>query len=141
VRAAAEGIYEELLNDDFFIDILKGVEGFLTGINNIIDGVGGLKTILLSVGGIILKQYSKEIPQALKNFSDNIKVITGEAETNRIKMLRENAELTKSFTTDNFTAENKGELETLKITSQLKLDLAEKEKCYPRLKSQNTRRR
>ena len=90
VRAAAEGIYEELLNDDFFIDILNGFEGFLTGINNVIDGVGGLKTILLSVGGIILKQYSKEIPKALSAIGDNFDVITGKAEKKRIAMLEEN---------------------------------------------------
>jgi TP901 family phage tail tape measure protein len=83
VQAAAEGIFQELLNDDFFIDILNGFEGFLTGINNVIDGVGGLKTILLSVGGIFLKQYAKEIPAVLSTLGDNFDVITGKAEKNR----------------------------------------------------------
>ena len=128
VQAAAQGIYQELLNDDFFIGVLNIFEDFLSGINNVIEGVGGLKTILLSVSGILLRQYAKEIPQVLTTFKDNIKVITGEAETSKLKMLRENAELTKSYSSEGFTNENKAELETLKITNQLKLELTENEK-------------
>ena len=89
VQAAAQGIYQELLNDDFFIDILNGFEGFLTGINNIIDGVGGLKTILLSVGGILLKQYSKEIPSALATIGDNFDVLTGKADKAKQNILND----------------------------------------------------
>ena len=87
VQAAAEGIYQELLNDDFFIDILNGFELFLTGVNEVIDGVGGLKTILLSVGGLVVRQYAKEIPSALSTLSSNFDIITGKAKKTKQETL------------------------------------------------------
>jgi hypothetical protein len=55
VRAAAEEIYSQLVNDDTFIDILNGFEKFLNLISNVIDGLGGLKGILLLIGSIFMQ--------------------------------------------------------------------------------------
>ena len=87
VQAAAQGIFEELLNDDFFIDILGGFELLLTGLNNVIDGVGGLKTILLTVGGLFIRQYAKEIPNALSTLSSNFDIISGKAKKTKQEMM------------------------------------------------------
>lgn len=123
VEAAAQGIYQELLNDDFFIDILNGFEGFLTGINNVIDGVGGLKTILLSVGGIFLKQYAKEIPSALSSLSSNFDVLTGKAEKNRQKMLQDNANALAQVDVDPLSKSAKTEITTMQKVSQMTVAL------------------
>jgi hypothetical protein len=42
VKAAAETIYQDLINDDFFISLLNGFEKVLTFLDTFIDGIGGL---------------------------------------------------------------------------------------------------
>jgi hypothetical protein len=39
------------------------------------------------VGGIFLKQYAKELPQAFASLRNNLDVITGEAEEKKKKIL------------------------------------------------------
>ena len=46
VKASAEGIYEALLNDDFFIDMNNGFSSVLDSIGLVIEGMGGLKGVL-----------------------------------------------------------------------------------------------
>ena len=46
VQAAMEALYQDILDDEFFIDILNGVEKVLTGVDDLIDGLGGIKPIL-----------------------------------------------------------------------------------------------
>lgn len=92
VEAAAQGIYKTLLDDEFFIGVTNTFGSFLAGVEDVVQGVGGLKTILLLVGSIFLKQYTKEIPDALTNLKNNFDIITGKAEKNKIKVLKTTAE-------------------------------------------------
>lgn len=87
VRAAAEEIYSQLVNDDAFIDILNGFEKFLNLISNVIDGLGGLKGILLLIGSIFMQQYAKEMPVFMSKMISNIQILTGAAEKQRQSML------------------------------------------------------
>jgi hypothetical protein len=50
VRAAAEGIWDSLLNDEFFIDMLNGLETVLNGLDLFIDSVGGIPGVLSGIG-------------------------------------------------------------------------------------------
>lgn len=83
VRAAAEGIYQSLLDDDFFIDLNNGFANLLGGLDLFIDKAGGLKTVILGVSSILLANFSSKIPTALDNLrinfgfiKDEIKAIT-----------------------------------------------------------------
>lgn len=76
VRAAAEAIYSDLLNDEAFIDILNIVEDFLTLIDNIIDSVGGLQGVLTNVGAILLKVFSKQAAQSITNMAYGFQMMT-----------------------------------------------------------------
>ena len=80
VRASAEAIYEALLNDDFFIDLLNGLEKVLDGVGGLIDGFGGLGGIMSTLGSVFLTMYAKKMPQALQNLKDNLLVITGQSD-------------------------------------------------------------
>ena len=76
VRAAAEAIYSDLLNDEAFIDILNIVEDFLTLIDNIIDSVGGLQGVLTNVGAILLKIFSSQMSQGITNMAYSFQMMT-----------------------------------------------------------------
>ena len=89
VTAALETIYKQLLNDNFFIDMLNGAEKFLDFISNIIDGLGGVKGILLLISSIFMQYYAKEMPRVLSSLRDNISVITGTSERRAQALLAE----------------------------------------------------
>lgn len=72
VKAAAQEIYGELLNDDFFIDVLDGFEKFLSAIGGLIEGLGGVQGVLLTIGTIITNVYKKDLAQGLDNLFYNI---------------------------------------------------------------------
>lgn len=97
VTAAAEEIYSQLLNDNAFIDILNGFEKFLNLISNIIDGLGGLKGVLLLIGSIFMQQYAKEMPVFLSKMISQIQILTGAAEKQRQAMLNNNNEILMSM--------------------------------------------
>jgi hypothetical protein len=58
VTAAAEKIYSSLLDDEFFIDLLNGLEKVLEAVGGMIDGFGGLKGIVTTVGSVLLTMFA-----------------------------------------------------------------------------------
>jgi hypothetical protein len=47
-----------LLDDDFFIEVLKNIEKILVFVDDLIDNLGGLKGVLAAIGAIITKVFS-----------------------------------------------------------------------------------
>ena len=76
VKAAAEGIYQSLLDDNFFISLTNGFANLLGGIDAFIDGAGGVKTVLLGIGGIVMSMFANKIPQALDTLKYNLRFVT-----------------------------------------------------------------
>lgn len=103
VLASAQGIYQGILNDDFFIDINNGFADMLDTIDHVIDKMGGVKGILLTLGTVFLSVYKNQIGESLKNAQYSIMNLT-ESGRQHIAKLREeaNKELSNMFT-DNAT--------------------------------------
>lgn len=103
VLASAQGIYKEILNDDFFIDINNGFADMLDTIDHVIDKMGGVKGILLTLGTVFLSVYKNQIGESLKNAQYSIMNLT-ESGRQHIAKLREeaNKELSNMFA-DNAT--------------------------------------
>ena len=76
VTAAAESIYKALINDEFFIDLLNGVEKVITFVDHLIDNLGGLKGVLTAIGAIVTKVFANQISQGLTNITYNLKMMT-----------------------------------------------------------------
>ena len=79
VKAAAENIYDSLLNDDFFIDLTDAFATLLEGVGGFIDGLGGMKGVIGMVGGFIAQKLAKEAPAALSAIKQNLMQISGVA--------------------------------------------------------------
>jgi hypothetical protein len=86
VKAAAEGVYDSLINKDFFIGFDNGLAGLLEGVEGFVDGLGGMKGIILTVSGIFMQYFAKQMPQALANLSANLSVFRGKAENEANKL-------------------------------------------------------
>lgn len=76
VRAAAEGLFDSLIDEDFFIGLLNGLEDVLTFIEKTVDAVGGLKGVLAAVSVVMTKMFSEQMAQGLRNMAHNIYMST-----------------------------------------------------------------
>lgn len=77
VRASAEGVYNALINDDFFIGVNDIFAGMLTGVEGLVKGLGGMNGLLSTGASLLLSTYAKEIPGVFDNLLDNIKIASG----------------------------------------------------------------
>lgn len=79
VKASAEGIYDSLIKDEFWIDLTNGFADFLKGVENVSDSLGGLKGVLAVISFLITKAFSAKIANNLRDFAYNINVFRGTA--------------------------------------------------------------
>ena len=73
VRAAAEELYTKLLDDDFFIGFLHGIEKVIDGVSGLVDAFGGLGGVLTTIGAYVTRIFQKEMAQGLRTAAQNIK--------------------------------------------------------------------
>lgn len=98
VRAAAEGIYQSLIDEDFFIGINNTLETTLTTIDKMIDAFGGIQGVLGLVGVLVTKIFSNQISQGINNALHNFQVFTGAAEHGMNRLQQEARDYAKSMT-------------------------------------------
>lgn len=80
VQAAAEEIYDTLIDEEFFKDLANAFEKILNSVNGLINGLGGVKGILGTVGGLITQHFAKEAPVALGKLKESFMFLTGQAD-------------------------------------------------------------
>ena len=80
VRAALESIYSDMVDDDFFIDVYDNLADIINGVDDFVDSIGGMKTVLLGFGTIFLSLVKSKIGPAMQDLALNVKVITGGAQ-------------------------------------------------------------
>ena len=76
VRAAAEGVYKDLIDDKFFISLNNGFADIISGLDAFIEKAGGLKTIIIALSGILLSNFANKIPDAISKVSYNFNILT-----------------------------------------------------------------
>ena len=72
VQASLESIYDKLLNDQGFIKILNIISDLLDKVDSLIDGFGGLKGIILSLGTVASNVFNKQIALGINKSVDNL---------------------------------------------------------------------
>ena len=77
VRAAAESIYKDLIDEDFFIEVDNGLTILLKGVDGFIEGLGGIKGLLGTIGGLFMQYFAKEMPATLNRLKENLMYISG----------------------------------------------------------------
>lgn len=73
VKTSLQAIYKSLINDKFFIEANNKISDILDGINTFIKSLGGMKGILLTIGGIFMSVFQKQIATSLQNMIFNVK--------------------------------------------------------------------
>ena len=83
VKASAEGIYDSLINDEFWIDITNGFADFLKIIENAVDSVGGLKGVLLGLAVVLQKQFGERFRNGLRETAYQLSYLVGGGQKQR----------------------------------------------------------
>ena len=76
VTAAAEAIYEKLINDEFFIDLLNNIEKIIQFVDSLIDKMGGLRGVIFTLSTLLTKVFQNQLAQGLTNVAYNIQMMT-----------------------------------------------------------------
>lgn len=97
VRAAAENIYDSLINPDFFIGMDKLFTPVLNGVANILDGMGGLSGLLPVLASLMNQVYGDRIAANIRNMAANIGFLK-DSDEQSIRILRQKSnELAKQM--------------------------------------------
>lgn len=126
VRAAAEGIYDALINENIFIKLDDIFTHLLNGISGVVKGMGGMIPIIGTIGGFITQKFAKEMPVALNNMAQNLAIFSGKANNNALNTQREatvTAERMRDLSTGDARAE--AEYEALRRVSLMREKLIE----------------
>ena len=99
VKAASEEIYRQLLNDKFFIGLNNVLAETLKLTSGVIDGLGGVKGVLLLIGTFMMNSFKPQIIKGLEDVRYNLLMMT-DAGRKAIFALREetNKQLSNMFT-------------------------------------------
>ena len=89
-KAAAEDIYDSLINPDFYIGVDDMVTPLLSRTADVIDALGGLQGVLAVVALGINKVYGDKIAQGMRDMAVNLGIITGK-EAERARTLQNEA--------------------------------------------------
>ena len=77
VKASAEGIYDSLVKDEFWIDLTNGFADALKQVEILVDSLGGLKGVLSALGILGTKLLGDKMRSGLRDMAYNTKVLLG----------------------------------------------------------------
>ena len=77
VKASAEEVYMDLLDDDFFIDLTNGLADFLGLLDNLLDSMGGARGLLTGLSSILLNMFAGSAAKGLENMVYNFRSFIG----------------------------------------------------------------
>lgn len=123
VKAAAQGIYAELINDKFFITLNDLLADVLDKINDLIESMGGLPGVIAAVGIIFTKVFNKQITQGLSNVGFGIQSLVGYTKRSAEQMKEEAYTRASNMAFDNVTEADAVSGEQLKYTLELKKEI------------------
>ena len=93
-KAAAEDIYDSLINPDFYIEVDNLITPILSGTAEIIDSLGGLKGILLVAASAMTALYGDKMAEGIRDMAHNIGIMTGYEQIKARMLQQEGASLT-----------------------------------------------
>ena len=79
LRAEIEDLWDSLLDEDVFKSAIDAMSSIVSGIDTVAESFGGLENILLTLGGVATKVFSKQIATGLVDISKKIEGVYGSA--------------------------------------------------------------
>lgn len=124
VKASAEGIYDSLVKDEFWIGLTNGFADGLKSVELFADSIGGLKGVLALAIIAKNKLVGPKVAQSIRDVAYNIGILTGKEKEHTIA-LKESAlaEIKKYANSQGNFASDKNEILFYQQLGQYQLDL------------------
>lgn len=124
VKASAEGIYDSLVKDEFWIGLTNGFADGLKSVELFADSIGGLKGVLALTTIAMNKLVGPKVAQSIRDVAYNIGILTGKEKEHTIA-LKESAlaEIKKYANSQGNFASDKNEILFYQQLGQYQLDL------------------
>ena len=123
IRAAAEDIYDSLINDDFFIDFDKSISPVLSGIADAVDALGGMKGTIVLLGATFMDIFGNKISQGLKNTAYNLSVLMGQANKSQRELKQQAGALALDMVTNAMDIDKMGQARVQAEDIQMQLTI------------------
>ena len=89
VTASMEELYSQIINDEAFIKLTNVLAGLVDILSSVVNGFGGVESIITTISSLIMIKYAKEIPNALIKFKDNFRAVFGMGQKDQLKYIDE----------------------------------------------------
>lgn len=95
IKAAGEDIYDSLINPDFFIGVDNVFTPILTGVADVIDGLGGMSGVLSGIVLLVNKIYGDKIAQSMRDMAASVGFLKDSDKQRAIALKEQAVELSK----------------------------------------------
>lgn len=116
-KAAAEDIYDSLINPDFYIKVDDLITPLLSGTADVIDAMGGMNGVLTASVLLINKVYGNKIAESLRESAVQIGFLTNQEQERARALQQQAAILAKSISIEKMGVEGPAR-EALDITQK-----------------------
>lgn len=120
VRAAAESIYDDLINDKFFISLSDAIAGALDAIDKLISSIGGLPGVIAALGMIFTKVFKVQMGEGVNNLVFGLQSLIGLTKKSAVSLKQEAYNRASNMAFDTGTEVGDRQGESLKQTLDLK---------------------
>lgn len=130
VKAAAQAIYGELLDDKFFIKLTNTLADVIDKIDDVIQALGGLPGVLSLIGSLVTKIFHDQMAEALTSAAYSLKMMTKsgreEVQKERTDFIKNAADAYGNEAGGDYTQEGKTRNATMRQELELQADLTDK---------------
>lgn len=134
VQASAEDLYKSLIDDKAFINLNNIFADLLSTVDSFLDAIGGLKTVLPLIAGLMLKAFGPTMVGMFRDFKTNLTAGSRQAQQNAMNMRTEalrqlNTAAGLQDTQEGYALQDtsKGQLEIIRSVESLTRDISKGE--------------
>ena len=93
VKAASEDLFDSVLDENFFIDLLNGFEKVISITADFVDSLNGLPGVLTLIASIMTRVFSSQIAQSINNIAFSVESLMGKTRKSAEDLRNEALEL------------------------------------------------
>lgn len=124
-KAALQGIYDSLLDEDLFIGVADSLTTIYTGLEKIIDSMGGMSGVVLALGSVLMKVFNVQFQKSIENIGYSILSMAGVNEKAADKIRQQAYQKAINMKAETGTAVGDQEIKILQNQTKLKQRLYE----------------
>lgn len=76
LKASFQGLWDSLINDDFFITLTNGFASLVEGVDKLVNAFGGLQSIIPLIGVLFTKIFKEKVATGISDLGTNIMGLT-----------------------------------------------------------------